>query len=152
MNEINSFNGDFKFLSNFSPHIIRDESGIIWQTVEHYYQAMKTINADERGRIFNAFSPGRAKKIGQEVTLRPDWDMKQFDFMTQGVTWKFLQNEDIKKLLISTDGYKLVEGNHWHDNIWGECMCNKCFGNIDGKNWLGEILMILREVIINGCI
>jgi len=150
MKEINSFNGDFKFLSNFSRHKIRDKSGILWQTVEHFYQAMKTTDTEERGRIFNAFSPGQAKKIGQEVILRPDWDMKKFDFMIEGVTLKFLQNEDIKKLLISTEGYKLVEGNLWHDNIWGECMCNKCFGNIEGQNWLGKILMTLREVIIDG--
>jgi hypothetical protein len=150
MKIIDKFEGDFGFLSNFSPHKICDESGILWQTVEHFYQAMKTTDVGERGRIFNAFSPGQAKRIGQEVTLRPDWDMKKFDFMTEGVTLKFLQNEDIKKLLISTQGYKLVEGNLWHDNIWGECMCNKCFGNIEGQNWLGEILMTLREVIIDG--
>lgn len=144
MKEIRNFNGDFNFLSNFSPHDIIDKDGVTWKTVEHFYQAMKTTDADERGRIFNAFSPGQAKKIGQEVTLRTDWDTKKFDFMTEAVTLKFLLHKDIKELLISTEGYKLVEGNSWHDNIWGDCDCSKC-KNIKGTNLLGQVLMLIRR-------
>jgi len=69
--------------------------------------------------------------------------------MFDAVSWKFLQNKDIMDLLIQTDGYKLVEGNHWHDNIWGDCKCSKC-ENIPGENWLGKVLIQLREGFING--
>jgi len=149
MKTIENFDGDFGFLSNFSPHKFRDEEGTLWQTVEHYYQAMKTTDLVDQGRIWSATTPGRAKKIGQTVTLRNDWKDKKFEYMFDAVSWKFLQNKDIMDLLIQTDGYKLVEGNHWHDNIWGDCKCSKC-ENIPGENWLGKVLIQLREGFING--
>jgi hypothetical protein len=37
-----------------------------------------------------------------------------------------------------------LEGNNWHDNTWGNCLCDKCKG-IEGKNLLGNILMQVRE-------
>ena len=46
--------------------------------------------------------------------------------------------------LLFTEGFDLVEGNHWHDNIWGDCSCNKCNGT-KGTNYLGKILMTVRE-------
>lgn len=143
------FEGDFGFLSNFSPHKFRDEEGILWSTVEHYYQAMKTTDLVDQGRIWSATTPGRAKKIGQTVKMRNDWNDTKIIYMMDGISWKFLQNKDILELLMSTKGYNLVEGNVWHDNIWGDCECPKC-ENIPGKNWLGKILMEFREGFING--
>lgn len=149
MKTIENFDGDFGFLSNFSPHKFRDDEGALWQTVEHYYQAMKTDDLVDQGRIWSATTPGRAKKIGQTVNIRNDWKDKKFEYMMDGISWKFLQNKDIMELLISTKGYYLEEGNKWHDNIWGDCKCDKC-EKIPGENWLGKILMELREGFING--
>jgi len=69
--------------------------------------------------------------------------------MFEGVGMKFEQNKDIKDLLISTKGYELIEGNNWHDNIWGDCDCPKC-ENITGKNLLGKVLMLVRRNYIDG--
>ena len=149
MKEIRNFDGDFGFLSNFSPHKIRDEEGTLWRTVEHYYQAMKTTDYVDQGRIWSTSTPGKAKKLGQTVKMRNDWDTKKFDFMAEAVALKFLRHKDIRKLLVSTEGYKLVEGNYWHDNIWGDCTCLKC-ENREGQNWLGKILMELRGGFIDG--
>ncbi len=149
MKTIEKFDGSFEFLSNFSLHKLRDEEGTLWQTVEHYYQAMKTDDLIDQGRIWSATTPGRAKKIGQTVKMRNDWKDKKFEYMMDGISWKFLQNKDILELLMSTQGYHLVEGNTWHDNIWGDCKCPKC-ENIPGENWLGKILMKLREGFIDG--
>lgn len=149
MKIINNFEGHFRFLSNFSLHGFRDDTGVLWRTNEHYYQAMKTVNMLERGKIWSAESPGRAKRFGQNVTLRDDWKDLRFAFMIDGVTKKFMQNEDIRELLISTKGYELIEGNNWHDNIWGDCDCPRC-ENIIGKNFLGKVLMIIRGGFIDG--
>ena len=148
MKEIRNFDGDFDWLSNFSQHAFRDEEGTLWRTVEHFYQAMKTADGIEQGKIWSALTPGQAKRMGQKVKMRNDWDHIKIEYMCDGVTWKFFQNKDIQKLLISTIDYKLIEGNNWHDNIWGDCTCSKC-ENKKGENLLGKILMIVREGFIN---
>jgi len=149
MKIIDKFEGDFDFLSNFSPHSFRDHAGVKWETNEHYYQAMKTVNMLERGKIWSAPTPGIAKRIGQNITMRYNWANVRVGCMFEGVGMKFEQNKDIKDLLISTKGYELIEGNNWHDNIWGDCDCPKC-ENITGKNLLGKVLMLVRRNYIDG--
>ena len=47
---IEKFEGDYRFLSNFHPcEIIRD--GDKYASVEHAYQAAKTIDFEERARL-----------------------------------------------------------------------------------------------------
>ena len=40
----------------------------------------------------------------------------------------------------------LIEGNYWHDNYWGNCLCPKC-KEIEGQNQLGKILMKVRSTL-----
>ena len=139
---IDNFNGNFEFLSNFSPHKFRGSDGILWLTVEHFYQAMKAVDMVDRGVIWSASTPGKAKRLGRTVKLREDWDKVKIDFMKYGVECKFNQNNDIAKKLMSLERFKLVEGNNWHDNFWGDCRCKKC-ESIEVQNHLGKILMNL---------
>lgn len=142
---IDRFTGKYGFLSNFYKltwpiywH------GINYPTVEHFFQAMKTLNYDERLRIANCLTPGDAKKMGRKIMLRKDWaDVKDL-VMKMGVTLKFAMNMDIADKLIATGNASLVEGNYWHDNYWGNCMCPKCV-NIPGRNHIGVTLVIVRE-------
>ena len=46
-------------------------------------------------------------------------------------------------MLLSTGGGDLVEGNRWHDNFWGRCVCRAC-RRIGGANVLGTLLMQVR--------
>ena len=147
MKIIDSFKGDFEFLSNFSPHKFRDTEGIKWRTSEHFFQGMKTIRGVERGKIWSASTPGKAKRLGRLVTLRENWEGLKRAFMGMGVRLKFEQNEDIRRLLLSLEDYMLVEGNWWHDNFWGDCRCHRC-KNIKGKNNLGITLMIVRDNLL----
>jgi len=145
MKLIDSFNGNFEFLSNFSEHGFRvKENNVLWITNEHYFQAMKSINMVERGVIWSCKTPGKAKRFGRVCELREDWNDVKDSIMEDGVRMKFEQNPYIKQKLMSLDGYTLVEGNHWHDNYWGNCWCNKC-KDITGKNMLGKILMKVRN-------
>ena len=57
---------------------------------------------------------------------------------------KFSQNKDLQKKLLDTKDMELEETNWWHDNCWGNCVCDKC-KDIIGENKLGKILMRIRE-------
>lgn len=139
---IDFFRDDYAFLSNFheAPFIL---IGVTWPTVEHFFQAHKTLSAKDRAIIYNQPTPGRAKKQGRKVELRPDWESVKFDIMSVAVDAKFLQNIALAVKLIATEDVHIEEGNTWHDNIWGNCHCTECT-DIDGHNLLGEILMNTR--------
>lgn len=142
---IDKFTGKYAFLSNFYkltwPIYWR---GINYPTVEHFFQAMKTLNYDERVTIANCPTPIDAKRMGRKVALRKDWSAIRELVMEMGVTLKFTMNMDIADKLIATDNISLVEENYWYDNYWGNCMC-PVYVDIPGKNYLGTTLVIVRE-------
>lgn len=149
---IAEFKGRCSFLSNFyeSPIYLYDEvlnKLCCYRTVEHWFQSQKTLNSVQRQFIINCDTPGEAKKLGKSCHLRPDWEEAKERIMYCGLRAKFTQNNKLKNKLIGTDGHYLIEGNYWHDNYWGICDCNKCI-NVEGKNHLGKLLMILRDELM----
>ena len=136
------FDGDYAFLSNFYPSTIYHD-GITYPTNEHFFQAMKTLDIDERKAIAAAETPGLAKRMGRNVKLRPDWEKIKVDVMRLGLILKFTDAELAEKL-IATGDEELVEGNWWHDNTWGNCHCTEC-SRKGGRNLLGMLLMELRK-------
>ena len=52
---------------------------------------------------------------------------------------KKFSDDDLKARLLLTGDKKLIEGNKWHDNFWGNCTCKKC-ENVEGKNMLVNCL------------
>ena len=140
------FDGNYAFLSNFYPSPIYHE-GITYPTNEHFFQAMKTLDIDERKAIAAAETPGLAKRMGRNVKLRPDWEKIKVDVMRLGLMLKFTDAALAEKL-IATGNKMLVEGNWWHDNTWGSCYCEKCCTH-PGRNLLGHLLVDLREELKN---
>jgi len=141
MKTIAHFKDDHEFLSNFyRVHVMYNE--LWWDTAEHAYQAAKTNRHDIIVKIGKSETPGKAKRLGQKIKLRPDWNDNKLEVMTRIVSNKF-KNMRLLDLLEYTKGYKLVEGNNWHDNYWGDCSCVKC-KDIKGQNHLGKILMGIR--------
>ena len=138
------FDGQYDFLSNFYPSTIYHD-GITYPTNEHFFQAMKTLDIDERKAIAAAETPGLAKRMGRNVKLRPDWEKIKVDVMRLGLILKFTDAELAQKL-IATGDEELVEGNWWHDNTWGSCYCPDCIDK-PGRNLLGKQLMKLRKEI-----
>ena len=139
---IKDFSGDYAFLSNFYPSPFYSE-GILYPTVEHYFQAMKTLRLGWRKQIAEACSPGVAKQMGRRVPLRSDWEDIKTSVMEEGLRLKF-SNPKLREKLLSTGNESLVEGNTWHDNCWGDCNCKTC-RRVVGENRLGILLMSLRE-------
>lgn len=138
---ISEFRGEFAFLSNFYACEVEFE-GEVYPTVEHAFQAAKTENPEERARVRSAKTPKGAKMLGRRVTLRPGWDYQRVDVMKELVRKKF-HHPKMREKLLATGDEELVEGNTWHDRYWGRCICPKHDG--DGLNWLGRILMRIRE-------
>lgn len=137
------FKGAYRFLSNFYPARVK-MGEIEFPTVEHAYQAAKTVDETERREIAAALTPGKAKRHGREVTLRPDWERIKIQVMLELLRQKFRHPELGASLRLTGDAV-LVKGNNWHDCEWGACFCNKCLGT--GDNMLGQLLMQVREEI-----
>jgi ribA/ribD-fused uncharacterized protein len=143
---IRKFEGKYAFLSNFYPSPI--QVGLnIYPTVEHAFQAYKTLEPRQRVQIRDVKTPGVAKKLGRQVALRRDWEDIKFNVMRSLLWCKFLQHPELACKLIDTGTYVIVEGNTWHDNTWGSCTCAKCGNN--GRNHLGEMLMGIRQALVD---
>lgn len=141
--EINRFSGEYRFLSNFYPVPVT-YGGLTYQNNEAAFQAQKCLDEETRKR-FTEYDAGRAKGVGRQVDLRPDWEEVKVGLMEEIVRAKFIQNEDMKRKLIATAGARLVEGNSWHDVFWGvDLKTGK------GENHLGEILMKVRAELMAG--
>jgi len=136
---IGPFRGEYHFLSNFyTSHF--DHDGRTWSTAEHAYQAAKTLVHASKDRIQNASTPGKAKKMGRRVDLRPGWEDMKMQVMSEICLAKFGQNPELAKKLLKTGNAELVEKNNWGDTYWGRC-------NGQNRNALGEILMDVRQML-----
>ena len=137
---IESFSGEYSFLSNFHPCEVEYED-VIYPTVEHAYQAAKTLNLKDRRRIARALRPGIAKRIGRSVVLRDDWEEIKLDVMYELVFAKFAESAGLQAKLFDTADVELIERNYWNDTFWGIC------GGV-GENHLGKILMRVRTELL----
>lgn len=138
-NIINSFKGQYSFLSNFYPVQVEIE-GIVYPSVEHVYVAMKTMDIELRKQISLMETAGKVKRMGRTLNIRSDWDHIKLPVMFGLLRLKF-QKPELKLLLISTGDSHLEEGNWWGDTFWGVCKGV-------GENNLGKLLMRVRQEII----
>jgi len=138
MSIIDSFSGDYSFLSNFYPVDVEFD-GEVYPSVEHAYQAAKTYDISARELIRLTVDPGRAKQLGKAVEIHSEWDKTKISIMNELLVKKF-QDPKLRIMLMNTEGSDLLEGNYWGDTFWGVC-------NGVGKNHLGQILMSIRNGI-----
>ncbi len=138
---IKSFDGQFDFLSNFYPSTVLMDF-VTYKTVEHAYQAAKTLDITERYIIADLPNPGQAKRAGRKVKLRPDWESIKIEIMTNLVREKFTKHPMLAKQLLDTGDREIIEGNTWGDYFWGVCKGK-------GENNLGKILMKIRSELIS---
>lgn len=143
---IDSFTGEFRGFSNFSPHPVE-----VWEITfpsnEHGFVFSK--NPSEWEDEWMHLTPGQIKRKGRKIRLREDWEDVKVGIMRELLLHKFVQHEDLRELLLSTGDQVLIEGNNWHDNFWGSCRCDVCHGR-EGQNWLGRLLMGVRQHLREG--
>lgn len=128
---IDSFDGDYRWLSNFIPNSLG-------YSVEHAYQAAKAKYPQDSQLILSAPTPGKAKRYGKRIEVRDDWNEVKLLVMDSCVRIKFLDDDEFCKKLADTNDIPLIEGNNWSDTYWGVC-------DGKGENNLGKILMSVRE-------
>ena len=109
---IRGFTGPYRFLSNFWPCEVHMD-GKAYRSLEHAYQAAKTLDEDERAWIRASSYAGIAKRKGRRVTIREDWDRIKRRIMFKLVKDKFTRDESLKAKLLETGNALLVEDNTW---------------------------------------
>ena len=139
MSDITSFRGEHAFLSNFYPAEILFE-GERYPTVEHAFQAAKTLDRGQRETVRLAATPTLAKRLGRKVMLRRDWETVKVALMQDLLRLKF-QQPGLGESLLATGDARLIEGNRWNDRVWG-CVWVKT--QWVGRNLLGQLLMQIR--------
>lgn len=139
MSKIESFSGKYRFLSNFYPCTV-ELDGETYSSVEHAYQAAKTLDIKDRQIIRDTPQPNIVKKLGRYVTVRNNWEEIKLEIMSVLVWQKFSTNEELRTKLLETQDCELIEGNWWNDTYWGICKGV-------GQNNLGKILMAVRSVL-----
>ena len=95
--------------------------------------------------IHKCLSPREAfdysRKPSVSCWCRKDWDEVKIDIMKKALLAKFGQHKDLRKMLVSTGKRMLVEHSPY-DSFWGDG------GDGTGKNWLGILLMEIRDSYI----
>lgn len=135
---IDSFRGEYFFLSNFYPVEIEID-GKSYPSSEHYYQAMKCKKEEDHEKIRLCKSPADSKK---EVSLYPhreNWKEIRLEVMENALRVKF-SDPILKNKLKKTGEYNLREINTWNDKFWG---IDKT--TMKGDNHLGRLLMKIRD-------
>lgn len=138
---IDKFDGPYRFLSNFAR--LPDGS-----TLEHYYQAAKARAKNEADWVMAAPTPALAKHRGRLVKMRAEFDQIKNSVMLRLLRTKF-EREPMRSQLLATGDAHLEEGNWWHDQYWGNCTC-PMHAKTAGENWLGRLLMQVREEMRDG--
>lgn len=126
----------FNWFSNFEPCNITID-GIVWPSVENYYQAMKSNDPVIRQDIRRA-TPAEAKKMGRRILIRSGWLESRNDVMMRALVAKFNQAQ-WQARLVETGTQPLIEWNNWGDRIWGVTTDGI------GDNLLGRMLMDIRD-------
>lgn len=105
---------------------------------------MKTTDVESRRLIAGCATAKSAKHCGYKVKLREEWERDSFkvDIMRSLLSLKF-ECPTLRTMLINTYSAVLREVNTWNDKFWG------CDRNFIGENWMGRLLMEIREEIMS---
>lgn len=128
--------------------------GVEYCTAEQYMMAMKSnyFGDDEiTAKIMATKDPREQKAFGRQVAnfKAEAWNAVSRGFVYKGNMAKFGQNSNLMAYLKSTGDKELVEASPY-DKIWGIGMDERHPDILDktkwkGTNWLGEVLMKVRE-------
>jgi ribA/ribD-fused uncharacterized protein len=144
--QICGFFGPNRFLSNFYLTPV-EFMGVQYPSVENAYQAAKTLDHKQRLLVLN-YTPAKAKKFGNAVLLRKDWEKIKRAIMFHLVMQKFSKGPMREKLMATGDKH-LEESNDWNDAYWGVLYkeINNQWTSMGGTNHLGTLLMRVRQIV-----
>lgn len=125
-------------MSNFWPSEVTLD-GVVYATVEHAYQAAKSIDPAKREIVRDMPQPAMAKRAGRRLKSRTDWEQVKVGVMRALLAEKFAPGTRLAAQLDATGDVVLEEGNTWGDTFWGVCRGT-------GLNTLGRLLMEIRAL------
>ena len=133
--------GDFACFSNFYPAEFYCK-GHRWSNSEQCFMSFKDDSPEFQKKIKRASNPFEAKALGRQAAIKDleKWDSEKFIIMFLVLTEKFSQNEDLAKILLSTEDLPIHED--CHDPWWGG---GPNFPS--GKDMLGKVLMKVRSCL-----
>ena len=132
---------EFYCLDNFSSFKVLYK-GTLYSSVEEAYQALGFAESapEIAEKIKNSYSAHEAQKIAyaNKEKRQENWDDIKLGVMEELLRLKIEQNPYVKKKLLDTKDYTIVEDSP-KDSYWG-------WGeDRTGKNNLGKLWMKLRE-------
>jgi ribA/ribD-fused uncharacterized protein len=146
------------YLSNFYPYPFIDVHKLVkYNCVEQWIMTQKAIlfnDAESYKKIMECSDPKTIKSFGRGVKNFDEniWNKKKSGILLKGLLNKFLQNGDLKKLLLETKK-KTLEASPW-DKIYGVglgtgfALLRSLKGNgendpniLDEKKWKGNNLL-----------
>ncbi|MBQ2872419.1 MAG: NADAR family protein [Bacilli bacterium] len=132
---------EFYCLDNFSSFKVKYD-GYLYSSLEEAYQTIGFLESapEIAEQIKNCNSAHEAQKIAviNKEKQRSDWDEVKVAIMEELLRLKIEQNPYVKKKLLETKDYLIVEDSP-KDDFWG-------WGpNRDGVNQLGKLWMKLRD-------
>jgi len=144
--------------SQWYPSLFEVE-GIKYNCTEQYMMAKKAgLFGDEKAqlKIMNSNDPREQKRIGRTVEgfVADRWNVVARDIVFKGNVAKFVQNSDLRAYMLATGDQEIVEASP-EDTIWGIGLSaddpDAYFkSKWKGTNWLGEVLMNVRDVLTSG--
>lgn len=149
--------GGIAFASEWSPlsnlyRVDFEYQGLWFNSVEQCYQ-FRRANAegheDVAEYIMSLTDPYRCKKVGDEHKESKEWEEVCIREMTKIVSAKFNQNDGLRQSLCDTEGplYEATTDDYW--GIGYSLRAKEATtGEVTGANKLGQILMALRDSLI----
>jgi ribA/ribD-fused uncharacterized protein len=142
MINVAEFQNEHRFLSNFWPARVRGPGNRIYATVEHAYQASKSLDHAIWKEIAALPNPGAAKRYSRSMVVRDGWKSVRLGIMKKLLRQKFSPRSELAASLLAIDGI-IEEGNRWGDTFWGIDLCTG-----EGENNLGRLLMAIRDELV----
>ena len=142
--------------SQWYPSLFEVE-GIKYNCTEQYMMAKKAgLFGDEQAhlKIMASNDPREQKRIGKTVEnfVTDRWNAVARDIVFRGNMAKFTQIPELFAYMINTGDEEIVEASP-EDTIWGIGLSANDPDAYDktkwkGTNWLGEVLMSVRDVLV----
>jgi ribA/ribD-fused uncharacterized protein len=130
--------------------------GELYNCAEQYMMASKAkLFGDEESlaKIMASQQPWEQKALGKKVKNfdKAKWEAVAKEIVFKANYAKFTQHEDLKAYILGTEDEVLVEASPT-DTIWGIGLAETDPRAMDpaqwqGTNWLGEVIMDVRELI-----
>lgn len=143
---------DVHVFSQWYPSKFMDSDGREYNCCEQYMMYKKALlfgDNDTAKQILATTNPQQIKQLGRQVKHFDEnvWNEVKFDIVVEGNTYKFSQNENLKKILMKTNKKIIVEASPY-DAIWGIGFAEKDAIKNEhkwGENLLGKAIMKVRD-------